>query len=113
MGASTFSKSAGGHDWLKPSYELFIAMSGNCERDFRIGRPSNSERECFNTAPAVWSCADKMETTLLRTAKHPDGLGIMPHSLKATKISAVTAEVAKGNGDSPPHAAQWGLPYLV
>ena len=64
-------------------------------RDLRLGRPLEHEGD-FAPAPAFWSCANKMMAYLLAVAEHPEGRGIRPHSIKATTISALMTEVAKG-----------------
>ena len=60
-GASLFSYSTVGPDWLKTGYELFIWESGDYESDFRIGRPVESARDCLNSDPARRSCDDEMD----------------------------------------------------
>ena len=67
--------------------------------DFWIGQPLESEGEHFSPYPAFWSIASKMVTYLLELAGQPHGRGIRPRSLKVTTISALMAEVAKGQAN--------------
>ena len=53
--------------------------------------------EFFNQAPSFRSCASKMMMMilLLERADFWDAIGIRPHSLKATTISALMGEIDK------------------
>ena len=95
-----FSYSTDCQYWLKTGYVLFIEKSGDQERDFWLGRPFESTRDGFKLPPppAFWSCAGKMVSPLM-AAGHPEGRGIRPHSLKATKITALTTEVIRGKAN--------------
>ena len=47
-----------------------------------------------------------MVISLLTTARHPEGHGARPHSLKLTTISALTTVVSKGNANFSQIATQ-------
>ena len=88
---------------------MFRNDSVEFSQDFWIGRPLEYESELgtLNQPHAFWYRDNKMMTYLLEVDGLPEGHGIRPHSLKVATISALMADVAKGQANLSQLASQW------
>ena len=80
---------------------FFLNPPGEMGSDFRIWKPCGSVETPSAIARVFWSCADEMILPLPKMAGSPECHGISPRILKVTTISALMAEVVKGNADPP------------